>query len=227
MDDYSEFMLELQTNFGPHDPSRDAEMQLEQLNMCKGQCINKYVVEFQRFASQVCRWGDGALCRQFYNRLPACMKDKISHMGKPATLSEFKTLAQTIDARYWEHKGEISRETKSSSSNPLKPSTSDHTSSHPFRSGNHRSGQNKSAKPTSASTLSAPKAPDLNTKLGKDGKLTAEECQRCFNKKLCLFCGGPGHSTRDCTKSTSHAAKGRAATVTPEAKQEASSEANK
>jgi hypothetical protein len=58
MDDYSEFMLELQTNFRPHDPSGDAEMQLEQLNMHEGQHINKYIVEFQRLASQVCRWGD-------------------------------------------------------------------------------------------------------------------------------------------------------------------------
>jgi len=131
MDDYSEFMLELQTNFRPHDPSGDAEMQLKQLNMHEGQRINKYVVEFQRLASQVCGWGDGALCRQFYNGLPARIKDEISRMGKPATLSEFKTLAQTIDARYWEHKGEISRETKSPSFNPPKPSTSDRANSHP------------------------------------------------------------------------------------------------
>jgi len=227
MDDYSEFMLELQTYFGPHDPSGDAEMQLEQLNMCEGQRINKYVVEFQRLASQVHGWGDGALHRQFYNGLPARIKDEISCMGIPATLSEFKTLAQTINAHYWERKGEISRETKSSSSNPPKPSTSDRASSHLSRSGNHRSGQNKSAKPASASTSSAPKAPDLNTKLGKDRKLTAEEHQRHFDKKLCLFCGGPGHSARDRTKSTSRAAKGRAAMVTPETKQEASSEAKK
>jgi hypothetical protein len=218
MDDYSKFMLELQTNFRPHDPSGDAEMQLKQLNMHEGQCINKYVVEFQRLASQVHGWGDGALHRQFYNALPARIKDEISHMGKPATLSEFKTLAQTIDAHYWERKGEISRETKSSSSNPLKPSTSDRASSHPSGSRNHRSGQNKSAKPVSTSTLSAPKAPDLNTKLGKDGQLMAKERQRHLDKKLCLFCGRPGHSARDCTKSTSRAAKGRAATVTPEAK---------
>jgi hypothetical protein len=148
-------------------------------------------------------------------------------MGKPATLLEFKTLAQTINAHYWEHNGKISRETKTSSSNPPKPSTSDHASSHLSRSGNHRSGQNKSAKPVSASTSAAPKALDLNTKLGKDGKLMAKERQRRFNKKLCLFCGGPGHSAQDCTKLTSHTAKGHAATVTPEAKQVASSEAKK
>jgi hypothetical protein len=86
MDNYSEFMLELQINFRPHDPSRDAKMQLKQLNMHEGQCINKYVVEFQRLASQVHGWGDGVLCCQFYNGLPACIKDEISHMGKPAVM---------------------------------------------------------------------------------------------------------------------------------------------
>jgi hypothetical protein len=98
MGNYSKFMLELQTNFGPHDPSGDAEMQLEQLNMHEGQHINMYVVEFQRLASQVHGWGDGALRRQFYNGLPARIKDKISHMGKPITLSEFKTYTNTLDA---------------------------------------------------------------------------------------------------------------------------------
>jgi len=101
-------MLELQMNFGPHDPSRDAKMQLEHLNMRKGQHINKYIVEFQRLASQVRGLGDGAFHCQFYNGLPAHIKDEISHMGKPATLLEFKTLAQTIDTCYWERKGEIS-----------------------------------------------------------------------------------------------------------------------
>jgi hypothetical protein len=37
MDNYSELELELQTNFGPHNPSGDAKMQLKQLNMYDGQ----------------------------------------------------------------------------------------------------------------------------------------------------------------------------------------------
>lgn len=231
MDDYSEFMLELQTNFGPHDPSGDAEMQLEQLHMREGQRINKYVVEFQRLASQVRGWGDGALRRQFYNGLPARIKDEISRMGKPSTLSEYKTLAQTIDARYWERKGEVTRETKSTSSNPPKQSASDRTNANSSGSGNNKSGThhastNKSGKQSTSST-SAPKAPDLTSKLGKDGKLTSEERQRRLDKKLCLFCGGPGHTARECTKSTSRAAKGRAAVVAPETKPEVSVETKK
>lgn len=222
MEDYSAFMLELQTNFGPHDPSGDAEMQLEQLHMRDGQRINKYVVEFQRLASQVRGWGDSALRCQFYNRLPARIKDEISRMGKPSTLSEYKILAQTIDTRYWERKGEVARETKPTTSNPPKQTTSDRTSSN--SSGPPRY---KSDKPATSASSSVSKPPDLTSKLGKDGKLTSEERKRRMDNKLCLFCGGPGHSARECTKSTSRAAKGRAAVVTPEDKPEASDEAKK
>src|SRR6267154_1824182 len=77
VDSYADFMAELQENFGPHDPAGDAEMQLEQLHMRDSQHINKYIVEFQWLATQVCSWGDGALHCQFYNGLPACIKDNI------------------------------------------------------------------------------------------------------------------------------------------------------
>jgi Retrotransposon gag protein len=220
MDDYSEFMLELQTNFGPHDPSGDAEMQLEQLHMRDGQRINKYVVEFQRLASQVREWGDGALRRQFYNGLPARIKDEISRMGKPTTLSEFKTLAQTIDARYWERRGEVTRESRTTSSNPPRQSTSDRTNSN-----SSGSDTPKFNKPTYSTASSTPKVSDLPSVVGTDGKLTTQERQRRFDKKLCMFCGGPGHTARECTKSTSRAAKGRAAVLTPETEPEASDEA--
>jgi hypothetical protein len=43
MDDYMEFMTELQQNFSPHNPQGDTEVQLEQLEMWDGHCINKYV----------------------------------------------------------------------------------------------------------------------------------------------------------------------------------------
>ncbi|KIK71859.1 hypothetical protein PAXRUDRAFT_22729, partial [Paxillus rubicundulus Ve08.2h10] len=69
-----------------------------------------------------------------------------------------------------------------------------------------------------------PPQPDLSQKLGKDGKLTSEECKRCFDLKLCMFCGGSGHMAKDCRKSTSKAAKAHAATISapPDAKPSAS-----
>src|SRR5882757_3869773 len=93
MDDYTEFMTELQQNFGPHDLQGDAEVQLEELIMQDGHCINKYIVEFQRLASQVQGYGNGALCRQFYSGLPSHIKDEVSRVGKPDLHNELKALA--------------------------------------------------------------------------------------------------------------------------------------
>ena len=61
MDDYAEFTFELERNFGPHNPIGDAEHQLASLSMKDGQCINRYIIEFNRFMSQVCGYGKGAL----------------------------------------------------------------------------------------------------------------------------------------------------------------------
>ncbi|KIK71915.1 hypothetical protein PAXRUDRAFT_109043, partial [Paxillus rubicundulus Ve08.2h10] len=43
MNDYCKFLLELQTNFGPHDPVADTEHQLDNLSMKDSQRINKYI----------------------------------------------------------------------------------------------------------------------------------------------------------------------------------------
>ena len=51
---------------------------------------------------------------------------------------------------------------------------------------------------------------DLSDKLGKDGKLTQAERTRRFNNNLCLFCGGEGHTAKECPKSSSSATKAKA-----------------
>ncbi|KAG6326772.1 hypothetical protein ID866_12317 [Astraeus odoratus] len=43
MDDWKEFVIELQSMFSPHNPVADAKNQLDHLQMKDGQCINKYV----------------------------------------------------------------------------------------------------------------------------------------------------------------------------------------
>ncbi|KAG6326871.1 hypothetical protein ID866_12218 [Astraeus odoratus] len=44
VNDYSEFVIELTTNFGPHDPVSNAEHQLDNLLMKDSSCINKYML---------------------------------------------------------------------------------------------------------------------------------------------------------------------------------------
>src|SRR6266571_2123169 len=86
MDNYSEFVFELECNFGPHDPVGDAEHLLASLSMKDGQQINRYIVEFNWHASQVRGYREGALWHHFYNSLPNHIKDEISHVGKPTSL---------------------------------------------------------------------------------------------------------------------------------------------
>ncbi|KAG6327587.1 hypothetical protein ID866_11502 [Astraeus odoratus] len=92
--DYSEFVIELTTNFGPHDPVGDAKHQLDNLSMKDGSHINKYIVEFNRLATQVHGYGEGALRHMFYNRLPDRIKDEIACIGNRHAL---------LGAQIWDH----------------------------------------------------------------------------------------------------------------------------
>ncbi|KIM50097.1 hypothetical protein SCLCIDRAFT_34661 [Scleroderma citrinum Foug A] len=70
MTSWCEFIIELQTTFGPHDPVADAEHQLDHLCMKDTHHINRYVVDFNQIMSQVWGYGDGALHHHFYSGLP-------------------------------------------------------------------------------------------------------------------------------------------------------------
>ena len=116
MSDWQEFVIELQTTFSPRDPVADAEHQLDHLHMKDTHRINRYVVDFNRIASQIRGYGDGALWHHFYTGLPDRIKDEISCISKPKTLNGLCALTQEIDARYWERKEEVVRQTKSAPS---------------------------------------------------------------------------------------------------------------
>ena len=215
MDNYHQFISELKSNFGLHDPVGDAEHQLDNLSMKEGQKINKYVIEFNCLTGQVCGYGDGALHHIFYSSLPNRIKDEISHIGKPHTLDGYHTLAQTLDARYWERKSKILCQTKNSSLLPTsnsKSSTSSSDSKGKSKEKDNKSkgSNNKSKGSSSSSGASKSATPDAPSHLGKDGKLTEEECQRHIKDKLCMFCGHPGHMAKDCPKSTSKSTKTKA-----------------
>jgi len=220
MDSWVHFVAELQSTFGPHDPIADAEHQLEHLRMKDAHRVTRYIVDFNRLASQVQDYRDGALRRLFYSRLLDHLKDKIARVGKPLTLHGLRALCQEIDARYWERKDEISRTTKSQP-------TSSTTKSSNSRGNSSNSGQEKSKtgnSPSSANSSGSSKATsnqsssssrlDLTNKLGK-GKLTTDKCKRCLENNLCMFCGGTGHFVDNCPKKTKKA-KARAVAIAAE-----------
>ncbi|KAF9221430.1 hypothetical protein BS17DRAFT_819667 [Gyrodon lividus] len=210
MDNYYEFLLELQTNFGPHDPITDAEHQLDNLSMKDGQHINKYIVELNCIMSQVRGYREGTLCHCFYSGLPDHLKDKVSHVGKPTMLTELHVLSQGIDAHYWECKSEVNLQAKPANPPPAKTHTLSFAKSMP-NPANSTSASNSDSK-AKASPPHPPQT-DLLQKLGKGGKLTSKERKCCFDLKLCMFCGASGHMAKDCHKSTSKAAKACTATT--------------
>ena len=223
---FAEFRKELRSVFGPQDPVADAEAEIEALAMKETHRVNKYIIEFRRHSIQL-DWGDSALKRRFYRGLPERIKDELVKHEKPRTLRELQTLAQNIDRRYWERRNEVARSSNKSgqskqekkSDGKTKSSSGNPSSSN---SGNNPSNSSKTTTPASTSGNSGnsgtqSKKPDLTSKLGKDGKLTAEERQRRFTNNLCMFCGGSGHVAKNCTRATSSAAKAkaRAATTAP------------
>jgi len=210
MDNWSAFLRTLRTQFGPVDPTADAENGIDNLKMHDNHRILKYNVDFNRFAAQT-GWNDSVLRHRYYTGLAERIKDVMGQQGKPATLEAMKLLAHSIDSRHWERAREKFRSDKGKSDSSKSDQKSDKKASN---SANNNPSQkysqnNKSGKPAPSSGNSA----GLSDKLGKDGKLTPQERQRRFDNNLCMFCGKIGHVAKDCLKSSSSAskAKGRSA----------------
>jgi len=232
MDSWVHFVTELQSTFGPHDPIADAEHQLKHLRMKDAHCITRYIVDFNRLASQVQDYRDGVLHHLFYSGLPDHLKDEIARVGKPLTLHGLRALCQEIDARYWERKDEISRTTKTQSTlSPTKSSNSGGNSSNSgqekSKTGNPSSSTNSSGSSKATSNQSSSGSrPDLTNKLGKDGKLTTDKRKRRLDNNLCMFCGGTGHFVDNCPKKTKKAKARAAAIATESGKTDSNSGAN-
>jgi len=233
MDSWVHFVAELQSTFGPHDPIANAEHQLEHLWMKDVHHVTQYIVDFNRLASQVQDYGDGALRHLFYSGLPDRLKDEIARVGKPLTLHGLWALCQEINACYWERKDEIARTTKSQSTpSPAKSSDSGGNSS---KSGKEKSKAGNTSSPATAGSSkttnnlssSGSNRLDLTNKLGKDGKLTADERKWHLDNNLCMFCRGPGHFADNCPKKTKKAKARTAATdATESGKTDSNSGAN-
>ena len=248
MDNWSAFVRTLRVQFGPIDPTADAEDGIDNLRMHDNQRIVKYNVEFNRLAVRT-GWDDSVLRYRYYSGLAERIKDIMGQQGKPATLEAMKTLAHSIDSCHWERLREKSRSNRNNKSDTAKSdnhksddkgknASSSSSGSNNKKTGNshshsnsdnhghtHNHGQKSGKSASSSSGNSA----SISDKLGKDGKLTQQERQRRFDNNLCMFCGGVGHTAKDCPKSTSSAAKakGRAAQVQTKTKEKEPSEPKK
>ena len=85
MDNWSAFVRTLRVQFGPVDPTADAEDGIDNLKMQENQHIVKYNVEFNRLS--ICTsWDEGVLRHRYHSGLAERIKDIMGQQGKPATL---------------------------------------------------------------------------------------------------------------------------------------------
>jgi len=202
MTNWEEFVIELQTTFSPHDPVANAKHQLDHLHMKENHCANRSVVDFNRIASQIRGYSNGALHHHFYTGLPNQIKDEISRVSKPHTLNGLHILTQEIDARYWECKEEVTCQNKTSTSTSTNTPNTKLGKTDKGKSLGNAAQSSSSSTPTQKANKSG-KTAELSDKLGKDSKLTSEECKHRFDMNLCMFCGATGHKAKDCPKSGS------------------------
>ena len=76
--DWDLFHTELEANFGPFDPVREAKAEIETLVMAKGSRSANYFVEFNHLASCI-QWDDHALFWQAYKGLAHHIKNEMVH----------------------------------------------------------------------------------------------------------------------------------------------------
>src|ERR1700735_5093066 len=195
MDHWPAFVRTLRTQFGPIDPTADAEDGIDNLKMRENQRIVKYNVDFNRLAIQT-GWNDSVLRHRYYSGLAERIKDIMGQQGKPSSLDAMKNLTHSIDSHNWECLREKSRSDKPKSDNrpdhksDKKPTNQPSSSSNSnFQKKNQSKDSTHHHKSNKTSSSSNPTA----DKLGKDGKLTPQERQRHFDNNLCMFCGGIGH----------------------------------
>ena len=154
-------------------------------------------------------------------------KDEIARNGKPNTLHELHSLAQSIDSQYWERRSEVARENPTTNKNERsndkgKGNEKTNTTQNADKNRNNNGGKSNSsnsgnsgnANAGSSNTNQKKPNPDLSLKLRKDSKLTQAERQCRFEQNLCLFCGKTGHIAKECSKATSATAKAHSASAT-------------
>ena len=210
--DWKEFVKLLCSQFGPLNPTADATDSIYNLWMKDNQHILKYNIEFTCLATQT-SWDDTVLQHCYYSGLADCIRDIMGQQGKHNTLDKMRILAHSIDAQHWERVCEKSHSSPDKSNN----NNSNNSDKKPQSNNSDKSSNNKNQSKGSSNNSNDNKNGKSKTilnlladKLGKDGKLTLQERQCCFDNKLCIFCGGTGHTTKDCPKSSSSARKAQA-----------------
>ena len=207
-DDFEEAM---KTTFGEPDPISAASYKLDHLAMKDSHHVTKYNVDFNKLAT-LTGFDERALYAMYYRGLAPRIKDSLAISGKPDTLDELRTKAQSLDLRYWERKDEDRYKLNSTGGQFSKSSSTASTSTSQTTNRASTPSTSRSRASTPAASSSKPKTPDLSKVLGPDGKLLPAEKERRKKNNLCLICAAKDHHAEQCP-SRRERAQARAATI--------------
>jgi len=202
---------------------------LDNLCMKPSNKISTYNVDFMRYASQL-GWENSVLCYHYYQGLPNRIQDPIStwEQGKLTSFQNMYALAMTIDHCYWERdrKHHCARQVEkealeSHSRKQGKASTSGSVTTSQSKANPSSAASSAKNLPSKSSLSPAPKKQsntlqvDLSSKLASNGKLTSDECKKCLENNLCLYCSAGDYKLDSCPKKqTMVSPKGHGASAT-------------
>jgi hypothetical protein len=195
------FWDNLRNRFGNPEHWRVVEERLTFLQMKDSDHVNRHLTTFENLASQL-SWNENALRARLYWSLSRRLREDLGQ-SDPATiqtLQGLKTRVLQLDHRYWERQDEIRREkgrAGNSDGSGGKPKT---TTSSPSTQSSSPGPSKPQRKPQQQQQQqSSPPSPRPNT--DASGRITAEERKRRMDNRLCLYCGGEGHSVKNCPAS--------------------------
>lgn len=178
---FEEFLAELQLTFGDIDRKAKAERDIQFVRQKTS--VSLYATEFQQIASHL-DWNEPALVFQFYKGLKESVKDEVSRLGRPNTLTEIIETSVRLDNRLYERN--LERKPQSTTHANVR----NHSSRH--QKASHHNSNYHGPKPMDIDAISTP------TTQRHRGPLSAQERLHRTRNNLCMFCGKPGHRVADC-----------------------------
>jgi len=174
LNNFELFVKELSTVFGDPDQVSAAERQLDRLRQTHS--VSAYASEFRRLSS-ILGWNDESLRFQFYKGLKNDVKDELSRVSRPSSLSKLILLATKIDERIYDRLLEKRNLNYSSST-----------------VGN----SNYTRHSAPSSNVPASQSMDIDAVQVSRGPLSQDEKRRRRANNLCMYCGKPGHFAQKC-----------------------------
>ncbi|KAI9629667.1 hypothetical protein KEM48_012731 [Puccinia striiformis f. sp. tritici PST-130] len=195
LNNWDKFEQQLFTLFGDPNEVRDAEYELNNLQMKESSKVSAYIAQFCTLQSRI-SWNDAAFTFHFRKGLPPQITDQLAISGLRLTsLQQLIDRTIELDNCYHDKNRSKKPETSSKQEDSSKTNGNKSLKKPPQQSsGSSSTPALSSSKPRTRTT---PK--DIISVLSKEGFLKDDERARREKEGLCMYCGGK-HDLDTCAK---------------------------